>query len=213
VAEALKKEREVLLPLPEHRFACESLHSVRSGKTPYVRFDLNDYSIPYELVQKPISLYASSDTIRILDQGKEVARHARSFDRDQTIEDPAHISALAEVKHSARQSREMTTLFRNVPDAKQFLEQVVCREENLAAATRQLERLLDDYGADELTSAVALALSRGTTAPSAVTQILEQARRKKRMKPPIRVALSDDPRVRDLRVTKPKLGDYDDLAE
>jgi len=213
VAEALEKEREVLLPLPKHRFPCESLHSVRSGKTPYVRFDLNDYSIPYELVRKPLSLYASGDTIRILDQGEEVARHDRSFDRDQTIEDPEHISALAEVKQSARQSREMTTLFRNVPGAKQFLEQVVCREENLAAATRQLERLLEDYGADELTSAVAQALSRGTTAPSAVTQILEQARRKKRMKPPIRVELSDDPRVRDLRVTTPKLGDYDDLAE
>jgi transposase len=213
VAEALEKEREVLLPLPEHRFPCESLHSVRSGKTPYVRFDLNDYSIPYELVRKPLSLYASTDTIRILDQGKEVARHARSFDRDQTIEDTSHISALAEVKQSARQSREMTTLFQNVPGAKQFLEQVVCREENLAAATRQLERLLEDYGADELTSAVAQALSKGTTAPSAVTQILEQARRKKRMKPPIRVVLSDDPRVRDLRVTTPKLGDYDDLAE
>ncbi|MCP4606071.1 MAG: IS21 family transposase [Proteobacteria bacterium] len=213
VAEALEQERDVLMPLPEHPFNCETIHIVKSGKTPYVRFDLNDYSIPYELVRKPLSIYSSNNTIRIFDDGKEVARHDRSYDRDQTIEKPEHISALAEFKHSARQSREMTRLFENVGCAKTFLEQVVERSENLAAATRQLERLLDEYGAVELSAAVEEALKRGTTAPSAVVQVLEQERRKQRMKPPVRVKISNDPRANDLRISKPKLEDYDDLAK
>ncbi len=213
VAEALEEEREVLMPLPVHRFVCESNHLLRSGKTPYVRFDLNDYSIPFELVRKPLSILASGDTVRILDGDKEVARHLRSYDRGETIEDEAHISALAEMKHSARQSREMTHLFLNVEGAKQLLEAVVERGENLTKATRQMERLLDDYGAKELCLAITQALERGTTAPSALAQILEQARRKKRMKPKVQVAVSDDPRVNNLRVTAPKLGDYDDLAK
>ena len=213
VSEALEKEREVLMPLPEHPFACDSNHLVRSGKTPYVHFDLNDYSIPFELVRKPLSLRASKDTIRIFDDGHEVTRHNRCYDRDQIIEIPEHISALAEFKHSARQSREMSRLFQNIPGAKRFLEQVVERGENLTAATRQLERLLDDYGAAELSTAVNEALLRGTTAPSAVIQLLEQERRKNRMKPPIHVDISNDPRAQNLRVSKPTLEDYDDLAE
>src|SRR5262249_12198014 len=49
VAEALAEEQLRLLPLPEHPFTCELLRAVSSGKTPYVRFDGNDYSIPHTL--------------------------------------------------------------------------------------------------------------------------------------------------------------------
>ena len=77
----------------------------------------------------------------------------------------------------------------------------------------ELERLLDEYGDQELSFAIQEALDRGTSAPSAVAQILEQERRKKRVSPPLRIDVSDDPRVRDLRVKTPTLGDYDDLAE
>lgn len=213
VAQALDKEREVLMPLPENRFSCESLHTVRSGKTPYVRFDLNDYSIPFELVRKPLTLVCAEKEIRILDEGKEVARHPRSYDRKETVEDENHISALVEAKRSAKQSRGMTRLLRDVPEAKTLLERVVERGQNLATATKQLEGMLDDYGAKELTMAVEQVNERGLTATSAVAQLLEQERRKRRMKPPIKVTITNDPRVRDLRVTPHKLEQYDDLSK
>ncbi len=94
-----------------------------------------------------------------------------------------------------------------------LLERVVERGQNLAAATRKLEEMLDDYGAKELESAVEQVNERGLIATSAVAQILEQERRKKRMKPPVRVTITNDPRVRDLRVTPHKLEQYDDLAK
>jgi transposase len=213
VAEALDKEREVLMPLPENRFCCDSIHTVRSGKTPYVRFDLNDYSIPFELVRKPLTLIGSEKEIRILDEGKEVARHPRSYDRGETIEDEEHISALVEAKRSARQSRGMTRLFRAVPGAKTLLERVVERGQNLGTATKQLERMLDDYGERELALAIEQVNEKGLSAPSAVAQLLEQERRKRRMKPPIKVTITSDPRVRDLRVTPHRLEQYDELAK
>jgi len=213
VAQALEKERKVLMPLPENRFCCESLHTVRSGKTPYVRFDLNDYSIPFELVRKPLTLVCAEKEIRILDEGVEVARHPRSYDRKETVEDESHISALVEAKRSAKQSRGMTRLFRDVPGAKPLLERVVERGHNLASATKQLEEMLDDYGPKELASALEQVNERGLTATSAVAQILEQERRKRRMKPPVKVTITNDPRVRDLRVTPHKLEQYDDLAK
>ena len=47
VRDALAEEQPRLLPLPEHPFACDLVRSVVSGKTPYIRFDGNDYSIPH----------------------------------------------------------------------------------------------------------------------------------------------------------------------
>jgi hypothetical protein len=213
VAEALDKEREVLMPLPENRFCCDSIHTVKSGKTPYVRFDLNDYSIPFELVRKPLTLIGSEMEIRILDEGQEVARHPRSYDRGETIEEERHISALVEAKRSARQSRGMTRLFQAVPGAKRLLERVVERGQNLGTATKQLERMLDDYGERELAVAIEQVNEKGLSAPSAVAQILEQERRRRRMKPPVRVPITNDPRVRDLHVTPHRLEQYDELAK
>ena len=213
VAEALDKEREVLMPLPENQFSCDSIHTKRSGKTPYVRFDLNDYSIPFELVRKPLTLVCSEKEIRIFDEGKEVARHPRSYDRKETIEDESHITALVEAKRSARQSRGMTRLFHAVPGAKAFLERVVERGQNLATATKQLEGMLDDYGAKELAAAVERVNQRKLSATSSVAQLLEQARRKRRMKPPVKVTITNDARVRDLRVTPHRLEQYDELAK
>jgi transposase len=213
VAEALDKEREVLMPLPENRFCCDSIHTVKSGKTPYVRFDLNDYSIPFELVLKPLTLIGSETEIRILDEGQEVARHPRSYDRGETIEEERHISALVEAKRSARQSRGMTRLFQAVPGAKRLLERVVERGQNLGTATKQLERMLDDYGERELAVAIEQVNEKGLSAPSAVAQILEQERRRRRMKPPVRVPITNDPRVRDLHVTPHRLEQYDELAK
>jgi len=46
VRDALAQERPHLLPLPDHPFRCELVRAVVSGKTPYIRFDGNDYSIP-----------------------------------------------------------------------------------------------------------------------------------------------------------------------
>ncbi len=46
VSEAFAEEKPRLLELPNHPFLTDERIEVAVGKTPYVRFDLNDYSIP-----------------------------------------------------------------------------------------------------------------------------------------------------------------------
>ena len=55
------------LPLPEHPFRGDLLRAVSSGKTPYIRFDGNDYSIPHTLVRRPLTLVAAEHLVRLLD--------------------------------------------------------------------------------------------------------------------------------------------------
>ncbi len=83
----------------------------------------------------------------------------------------------------------MTRLFHAVPGAKTLLERVAERGQNLAAATKQLEGMLDDYGARESKTAVEQVNERGLSALSAVAQLLERERRKQRMKPSVKVTI------------------------
>ena len=101
VAEAWAKEQPHLLPLSAHPFETDLVKPIRSGKTIYVRFDLNDYSIPPTAVGKHLTLVANQSLVRVLDGHQEIARHRRSCDRRQRIDDLAHIEALLEQKRKA----------------------------------------------------------------------------------------------------------------
>lgn len=49
VRQAFDEEQRLLLPHPDTPFPAHERLEVEVGKTPYVRFDLNDYSVPHEL--------------------------------------------------------------------------------------------------------------------------------------------------------------------
>jgi hypothetical protein len=67
VHEAFEQERTRLLTLPGNAFPTDEVKAVCAGKTPYVRFDLNDYSIPHTCVARTLTVAASLNQVRILD--------------------------------------------------------------------------------------------------------------------------------------------------
>ena len=213
VAALLDEERDRLLPLPAHRFEANLVKPVRTGKQPYVRFDLNDYSVPDALVRKPLVLVASADEVRVTTKdGAVVARHPRSYDRGQRIEDAKHLDALAAKKRRARELRGRDRLTDACPRAGEILEALCLRGEPLRPVTARLNRLLNRYGEDELTAAIDIVLERGSPHPSSVAHVLDQRARARGMKPAIDVVLPDDPRVRDLDVRPHQLSAYDELG-
>jgi len=211
VADALAEEQPRLLALPAHPFGCEFVRPVTSGKTPYIRFDSNDYSIPHTVLRRPLTLIASEDLVRLVDGVTEVARHARSYDRGQRIENPAHLAALAQEKRRAHDLRGRDRLRAVCPHADAFLDALARRDAPLAAQTARLLRLLDQVGATALDTALAEALERGAVSAASVAHLLEQRRRARHLPPPLDVVLPADPRVRDLRVTPHALSAYDTL--
>jgi transposase len=212
VAQALEEEQSRLLPLPEHRFDPCITQPVASGKTPYVRFDRNDYSIPHALVRKPLTLVASDATIRILDGDREVARHERCWDMRQQIEDPRHLADLAREKRKAREHRGRNRLIASCSAAHAFLVEVVAHGNHLGGTTARLLRLLDQYGAAELDVAIAEAHRREAFAAQSVAHILDQRSRARGAPAHVDPVLPDDPRVRDLVVTPHALDHYDRIG-
>jgi transposase len=214
VGEALARERAYLLPLPAHPFEADLLRVVRSGKTPYVHFDRNLYSIPHTLKGVPLTLVAGPTTVRLLDRpDHEVARHARSWGTGQVVEDPRHVEGLVRHKHAARELKGRDRLRADVPETDGLFDVLALRGDNLGATTSRLLSLLDDYGAQELRAAVVEALAREAFGAGSVAHILEQRRRARGLAPPVRVELPDDPRVRELRVRPHRLEEYDALGQ
>lgn len=212
VAETLEQERPRLLPLPAHAFPCDYVRAIASGKSPYVRFDRNDYSIPHTLVRKPLTLVASDATVRLLDGDNEVARHARSYERGRQVEIEEHLAALAADKRRAREHRGKNRLAAACPTATAFLDKVALHGGHVGGTTARMLRLLEQHGAEEVETALAEAYLRGAFAAQSVAHVLEQRRRARRAPVPFEPVLPDDPRVRDLDVTPHPLASYDVLA-
>jgi len=213
ICTALAEEQKHLLPLPGHPISCDFVKAVASGKTPYLRFDGNDYSIPHHLVRKPLTLVASDTTVRALDGEQEVARHERSWERGQQLEDSGHLAALAAEKRSAREHRGRNRLMAACASAEPFLQQVAVHNGHLGGTTTRLLHLLDQYGPTEVEIALAEAHGRGAFAAQSVAHILDQRRRARCATAPLPPVLPSDPRVRDLVVTPHPLSRYDALAQ
>ena len=213
VGQSFEQERPLLLSLPQTPFPAHERIDVHVGKTPYVRFDRNDYSIPHTLVQRTLCVVACQDTVRILWEAKLIATHPRSYDAEQQIEDPKHISDLVLHKRNARQHRGQSRLFSAVPAAKAMLVKLAAQGQNLGSATAALLRLLDHYGSARMQAAVDEALSHDAAHPRAVQQILERTERQHTATPQLPVTLPDDPRVHDLLVIPHPLAGYDTLTK
>jgi hypothetical protein len=163
-------------------------------------------------VRKPLSIVASDAVVRVLDGSVEIARHARSYDAGQQIEEERHLAALTTEKRKAREHRGKNRLFAVCPAAKAFLGEIALHGGHLGGTTSRLLRLLDQYGSTALDVAIHDAHERGAFRAESVAHVLDQRRRADGHKPVILSALSDDPRVRDQIVQPHRLDDYDNLA-
>ncbi len=205
-------EQPRLLLLPEHAFEVAERTLVRSGKTIYIRFDRNDYSIPHTAIEKSLTLLATDTDVRILDGATEIARHRRSFDAADRVTDPAHPAALLALKRNAAASAAQSPLLLAAPEAAAFLDAAVLRGATAAAVERHLSKLLPLYGAGLLRTALQEALARGTATLQSIEYLIEKARRAARRAAPLPIDLSDRPDLAALHVQPHALEDYDQLT-
>jgi transposase len=208
VEQVFAEEQPRLLAPPLHSFNTDHVETVCSRKTIYVRFDLNDYSIPPEAVGRPLTLIASDAAVRILDGSIEVARHVRSWDRRQLVLDPAHQEAVLKLKRKAYDSTPSGRLEQAVPESRTLIDRAFAEGESPGSQTAQLLRLLDEYGAAALRRAIAQALERNTPRAYSVAFLLRTQPRSVR----VAVDLSHHPLAQSVDVRPHNLETYDELA-
>jgi transposase len=202
-----------LLALPDNPAPLLERVAVSVGKTPYVRFDLNDYSIPHTHVRRVLSVLADPHEVRIVDGAEVLAVHQRSYDKGAQIETPAHIQALVEQKRAARQHRATDRLAHAAPASQTLLVRAAERGANLGAITAALIRLLDRTNAADLQAAILEALERDVPHPNAVRLALERRREQRGQAPQVALVLPAHVQLRDAPVQPHALETYDQLKE
>jgi transposase len=213
VQQAFAEEAPRLLMLPDNPYPLLERVAVTARKWPYVRFDLNDYSIPHTHVRRPLTVLADLNKVRVVDGQQVLACHPRSFDKGAQIEDPAHIQALVEQKHAARRHRATDHLAQAAPASQALLVRAAERGDNLGSITATLMRLLARYGAAELEAAITEALARDVPHPNAVRLTLERRREERQELPPVAVNLPEHVQAKDTPVRPHHLDSYDQLKE
>jgi transposase len=208
VQQVFEEEQPRLLSPPLHPFSTDRIETVSSRKTIYVRFDLNDYSIPPEAVGRPLTLVASDTAVRILDGAVDVAHHRRSWDRRQLILDPAHQDALLKLKRRAFHSTPAGRLEQAVPECRTLIDLAFAQGESAGSQTAQLLKLLDEHGAAALRRAVVEAMERNTPRASSVAFLL----RKRPRSHVLAVDLSRHPAAQSVDVRPHDLETYDELT-
>ncbi len=208
VEQVFADEQPRLLTPPLHPLNTDRIETVQSNKTIYIRFDLNDYSIPPEAVGRPLTLVASDITVRILDGALEIARHTRTYDRQQQVLDPAHQEAVLKTKRQAFHATPAGRLEQAVPESKTLLDRAFAQGESAGSQTAQLMKLLDEYGPAAFRRAIREALERNTPRASSVAFLLRRQPRSQ----PLAVDLSRHPQAQSVDVRPHDLETYDELA-
>jgi transposase len=208
VEQVFAEEQARLLLPPLHVFSTDRIEAVSSRKTIYVRFDLNDYSIPPEAVGRPLTLAAADTTVRILDGTAEIARHPRSYDRAQMVLDPAHAEALLKLKRKATRATPASRLEQLIPESRELLDAAFAHGESAGRQIAQLTRLLDEFGPHALRRCILDALRHNTPRASSVAFLLRCQPRQTRAS----LDLSRHPEAQSVEVRPHDLEIYDELA-
>jgi transposase len=213
VGEVFAEEAPLLLRLPDNPYPVVERVEVKVGKTPYVRFDQNDYSVPHTHVRRTLAVLADPDRLRIVEGQDILAIHPRSYDHGQQIENPAHLQALVAAKRQARHHRATDRLVQAAPASRTLLLRAAERGHNLGNITATLVQLLERYGSGQLDAAIIEALDRDVPHPNAVRLALERHRDDLRQDPPVAMILPAHVRARDKAVRPHSLDTYDQLRK
>jgi hypothetical protein len=212
VRDVFADERSKLLPISGEPFPAHERVDVEIGKTPYARFDLNDYSVPHDRTRRTLTVLADLETVRIVDSNEVLATHPRSWDRGTQVEVPEHLQRLVVEKKRAREHRGLDRLAKAVPSSQGFLRALDRRHENIGSNTSRLLRLLDSVGADALEDALVEVLEHDTIHIGAVRQVLDKRRSDRGLPPPVTIPLAPGEH-RDLVITPHALSTYDALKK
>ena len=211
VRHAFDSESPSLMALPMDAYPVDARVEVTVAKTPYVRFDLNDYSIPHTHVRRTVTVLANAQRVRVFDGAAILADHVRSYDKGVQIEMTAHVDELIERKRGARQHRATSQLTQAIPAMADFLARAAAKGHHLASMTRVLGQMLDHYGAQAMQEAVVEALRRDVPHHNAVRLALERARQERRDSPLVVPQLSERAQRMDVTVKPHRLDAYDEL--
>ena len=173
IGDRLEHDLEALTALPPTPFdACDKLGTQASSLS-LVRYRNNDYSVPVAYGHQDVWVRGYVHEVVIGCGGEVIARHPRSYDREDLVFDPIHYLPLLEQKIGAL-DQAAPLIGWDLPEAFATLRQLL--EARMGKAGKreyvQVLRLLETFDLRQLHGAVRDALRLGTIGYDAVKHLL-----------------------------------------
>jgi transposase len=173
IGERFEKDREALLPLPETSYEACDKRAGRVSSLSLVRYRSNDYSVPVCWGHREVLVKGYVHEVVISCGAEVIARHSRSYEREDMIFDPLHYLALLEQKTNALDQAAPLAGW-ELPEEFTQLRQLL--EARLGKRGRreyvQVLRLLEIFSMAELTAALKDALRMRAISFDAVKHLL-----------------------------------------
>ena len=207
-----QKERGRLRPLPAIPFDTDEILSVLVTSHARVQYDGNRYSVPPALVGKTLLLRASAGIVRILDQGQEVARHDRCYEKRQLRIHPDHKLAALKMRRR-RQADQREEEFDSLgPEARELHLKLLAMPIKPTVHLRRLLALVRLYGRKEVLAAISQALQYQTYDAAYVETLLLQERRRRELPLPTPLQPKRRELIEEIHLEEPDPARYDRLC-
>ena len=173
IGERFEKDQVVLLPLPATPYEACDKRSMRVSSLSLVRYRNNDYSVPGRWGHREVLVKGYVHEIVISCGAEVIARHPRSYEREDMIFDPLHYLALLEQKTNALDQAAPLAGW-ELPE--EFLELRRLLEARLSKRGKreyvQVLRLLETFRLEEVSLSVQEALRMRAISFDAVKHLL-----------------------------------------
>ena len=201
------QESAALSSLPAFAYDTGTVHQVRASKQFRVTLDSNRYSVPAEYTGMRLTMKAYSDRVCIYHDNKLIARHARSYDRHQDIEDPDHPKVLLQQKRKARDQKLLMRFLALSPHSEHYYQGLKERRLNLLHHIRKIVGLSEIYDVSQVSRAIEDACEFKAFSSEYITNLLEQ--RSRIMTEPGALHLTRNEDLLDLTISQPDMAEYD----
>ena len=171
--ELFEEERAKLRPLNCAPYDVARIFTQRASSQFRVRLDTNRYSVPAEHASARVTVKAYPDRVLICRDEAVIARHRRSYDRRQDIEDPDHPKALLAQRRNAREQRLLMQFLALSPQAQAYYEGLESRRLNPRHHLRKILALAEIYGAESTAWAIADGLAFHAFSCEYIAHLLE----------------------------------------
>jgi transposase len=159
-------------PLPAPYDACEKVPT-RVSSLSLVRYRLNDYSVPTSYGHRDVLVRGYVHEVVIACGAEVIARHPRSYEREDFVFEPRHYLALLEQKINALDQAAPLVGW-NLPDEFMTLRRLL--EARMGKPGKrefvQVLRLMESFRVDEVAAAVRDAIGRGAIGADAVKHLV-----------------------------------------